>query len=258
MEKLRITFLWPAELADTIKGYIKVIEDALLEESFLTRLIGLLYLDLALLNQAIVAVRINGLVVDLITADDLRDDLFKAFKGMVEANKTRRDPVLVAAYRKIWPLIEKAGTTLYALGYVEESGKLEALLNELEGAEYQTAMGQIGALGLFVELKQAQKDFAELYALRHEADMLKTYPTLQDAKKKAVLHLNTFFGVMKTLLELEPEKYAPVVDKLNAITNAIMITVKGRKSRGENGSQEDPETDPKNDPEFDPENDPEE
>ena len=47
-------------------------------------------------------------------------------------NRRRKKPHLKEAYDQVWPIIKKAGTRLYRLGYQEQSGKLKALFQELD------------------------------------------------------------------------------------------------------------------------------
>lgn len=152
---------------------------------------------------------------------------------MVDATKRRRDVTLVAAHATVWPVIEKAGTTLYALGYVAQSGRLEALFTELDKDNHQTAMATMGVTDIYMELKQAQQEFSEKCSNRLDADSQKNYPTLGEAKKKAVTHVNVLIEAINVLEEVNPGTQTDLIARLNVVTTSIMSVARTRKTRSE-------------------------
>ena len=233
LNKLRTSLLLPAELVETINNYLEIIPDGESSDSFLNVLQDLLKEDVSRLNDAITAVRINTLVNEVAELDAIRDDVFIGFKDMVDATKRRRDDALVAAHALVWPVIEKAGTTLYSLGYVAQSGRLEALFSELDKENYQAALATMGVSGIYEELKQAQQEFSEKYSNRLDADSIKTYPTMSEAKKKAVTHVNALIDAINVLEEVNSGTYTDLISRLNAITASIMSVARTRKTRSE-------------------------
>ena len=147
--------------------------------------------------------------------------------------KRRTSQAIIDAYEQIWPLIEKAGTTLYRLGYAEQSGKLEALFAELDKPENQTALTTMHADGIYADLKQAQADFVTIYNDRLDEDTKKDYPTLSEAKSKTVPHVNGLLDAIDILDETDPGTHDALVDRLNGITTEIMAVARARKSRSE-------------------------
>ncbi len=233
IKKLRTSLLLPAELTETVNAYLKSIEEAQLDNSFINRILGMLKDDLDNLNQAITAVRINKLVDDVAEADAIRDDLFIGFRDLVDAYKRRRNSALIDAYEKVWDVIARAGTRLYAHGYTEQSGKLEALFAELDKPEYQGALDMLNAHGIYNELKQAQSNFTSIYDQRLKAETEMNYPTLKEAKRKIVPHVNTLIDAIGVLDETEPGKYTDLVENMNAITSQIVSSSRARKTRSE-------------------------
>lgn len=234
MEKLRTSLLLPAELSEIVAAYLRTIEDSGLENPFISGIVTLLTADLTKLNQAITAVRINQLVDDVAEADAIRDDLFIGFRDMVDTHKRRRDPALIAAYEVVWPLIEKAGVSLYKLGYTAQSGQMEALFAELDNPDQQAAIATMNATGIYAELKQAQADFTALYQSRLNADSDMNYPTLGEAKSVTIPHVNALLDSIDILDQMEPDTHTALIDKLDVITSSIMSTARARKTRGEN------------------------
>lgn len=231
LTNLSTSLLLHAELAETVSAYLKTIENTVPDEPFLNRITQMLAEDLAQLKNAITAVRRNTLVDDLVESDAIRDDLFIGFRDTVDTFKRRRSAAMRDAYEKIWQVIEKAGTQLYRLGYTEQSGRLDALLEELDKPAYQEVMATINVTELYAEFKQAQADFSELHNRRLSADADINYPTLRDAKAQMVPHVNALLNAIGVLNETNPETFGPLVDRINAITAQVMTSARARKTR---------------------------
>lgn len=234
MKNLSSSLLLPAELAETSSAYLRVIEESGLDNSFVNGLTALVKEDLITLNKALTATRDNQLVDDVAKADAVRDDLFIGLRDLIDAYKRRLNPALLEAYEKLWPIIEKSGTTLYRLGYTEQSGKLEALFAELDLPEAQAALTALHATELYADLKQAQTDFVILYQQRLEVDIAQDYPTLREARGTLVPHLNSLLKALEILELTEPNVHTALLDKVDAITTAAMIPARARKTRSEN------------------------
>lgn len=193
--------------------------------------------DLKHLNQAITIVLKNTLIDDVVAADVVRDDLYIVFRDLISAYKRRKTTEIRSAYEKLWNLIEKAGTTLYVLGYNEQSGKLAALFDELDQEEYQEAMKQLNIVSVYQELKQSPVDFQTIYdeRLSQEADL--NYPTLKEARARIIPHINSLLSVIDVLVELEPKKYQQLADKLSTITKQVMAAARSRKTHAADAGQ---------------------
>lgn len=223
----------PAELAETANKYVAINANLSTTDPFIARITGLITNDIIQLNQAITAVRVNKLVDDVAAADAARDDLFIGFKDLIDAYKRRTSQTLKDAHAQIWPIIQQAGTRLYLLGYTEQSGKMEALFDELDKAENLAALAAMHADGLYEELKQAQEDFVTIYNNRLNEDTLKNYPTLKEAKSKTTPHVNILLDALAILEETEPGVHDTLINQMNSITTEIMAVARARKSRGE-------------------------
>lgn len=234
-QRLSYSMITPAELAQSVTSYLQSLPETEGLNPMITLLKTVLDRDLKALNKAITAVRHNDMVDDVADADGVRDDDFLTFRDTVMAQKRKKDPEIKAAYELIWAVIEKAGTRLHVLGYTEESGKLNALFEELDEPEKQSAMDTLNVMALYNELKASQKDFEDVFSSKLSADQAKNYPTLKDAKGRILPHLSTLYGVLEVLAE-EQDAYALAsVSAFNGITATVMSTARARKTRGENG-----------------------
>ena len=235
IKKLRTSLLMPAELVKTINNYLAALEAGGPEaiDPFIQVIIDLLKEDTRQLKEALAAISINSLVNEVAELDAIRDDTFIGFRDMVDAYKRRRDETILAAYDKVWPVIEIAGTNLYSLGYTAQSGQLEVLFNELNKPEYTEAINTLGVTSLFEELKQNEINFSIKFKARLEEDTAKTYPTLGEAKKKAVPHVNILIEAIRILEEASPGSQEAVITAMNAATNEVMAVARARKTRSE-------------------------
>ncbi|MEP5612318.1 MAG: DUF6261 family protein [Cyclobacteriaceae bacterium] len=233
IKKLQVSYLRPAELTQTISNFLKAIDELDLEDPFIDRIVKLLEADNERLRQAITAVRINRLIDDVSEADALRDDLFIGFRDMLDACKRRKSNDILSAYQTVWPILEQAGTRLYSLGYTQQSGKMDAMFQELDKQENLDAIAALGLAELYTEMKEAQVAFSEIFNDRLDEDAKKSYPTLTDARKSAVPHVNALIQSIRILEESDPEAHVDLVNKMNAITTEIASIALSRKSKSE-------------------------
>lgn len=243
--KLRTSFLLPAELGETTSKYIFETEQAGVAEPYVAKLLGVLKEDVKDLNKALTKLTVNSKVEATAEADGVRDDLLIAFRDMVDIGKRRQNPEIVAAYQKVFAVIEKAGLRIYRYGYTEKSGRLAALFEELDQPEFQSAIAILKADELYNELKAAEDAFLAVYGERLREETTQNSITLEDARRKAVPHVNIFLGVLSTLEEFEPEVYEALSAKINAITSEIMTIARARRTRnGNEGSDDLPSDNP--------------
>ena len=232
IRKLRTSFLLPAELAETTSKYVRATEEAQVVEPYVQKLLGLLKNDISALNRALTRLRVNSKVEALAEADGVRDDLFVAFRDMVDIGKRRQNPAIVGAYQLVFPTLESADLRLYRLGYTEKSGRLAALFEILDQAPYQAALALLSAVELYEELKAAEISFLEIYEQRVDEDSNREV-SVEEARRVAVPHVNIFLGVLSTLEVFEPEVYDTLSVRINSITAEIMAIARARKTRND-------------------------
>ena len=239
--KLRTSFLLSAELSETTSKYILLTEQAGVAEPYVQKLLLLLKEDVKDLSRALTRLTVNSKVEATAEADRVRDDFMIAFSDMVDIGKRRRDPESVAAYKKVYAVIEKVGLRIYRYGYTEKSGRLAALFEELDKPEFQTAIATLKADELYIELKAAEAAFLGAYSQRLNVESSDNSPKIEDARRKVIPHLNIFLGVLSTLEVFEPEVYEKLSASINSVTAEIMAVARARKTRNEKGESSEDE-----------------
>lgn len=231
--KLRTSFLMPAELSETTSKYVKATEEVNVQEPYVLKLLGLLKEDVSFLNKSLTRQRANSKIDSLNEADAVRDDLLIAFRDLIDIGKRRQNPAIVEAYQLTWPVLESTGLRIYRLGQTEKSGKLAALFEVLDQSSYQEALTTLNAAELYAELKTAEAQYLAIYSERVIEDGDRDTPTMEEAKRITVPHVNIFLGVLSTLEVFEPEVYDALSVRINSITAEIMTIARARKTRNE-------------------------
>lgn len=231
IKKLSTGLLLPSELEDAIKQYIHVVEESTLHEPFITRITDLLGLDLEVLHDALTAMQKDKLVNAVSQADSRRDDLFIGFCKLIKAHERLHSPAIEAAYEVIWPEIYKAGTDLHALSYEAQTEKMDELLKVMDNPSKQMALGALNALSLYDEMKESQEKFSKIYNNKLKVEARKNYPTLREAKSKAIPHVNALLNAVDILEETGEESIEDLVMSLNHITDQMMEKVRERTNR---------------------------
>ena len=139
LKKLRTSFLLPAELAEIIGKYIIAILTLGTVDPFIMRIIGLLQTDEKNIKGALSVVK-NAKIRAVAEADSIREDLFVGLRDNIESSRRRKDPAVKEALALSWPIFESIGLQVYRLGYVEQSGKLDALIDELDNPDNQAPL----------------------------------------------------------------------------------------------------------------------
>lgn len=231
INKPNASLLLPGELAYAIKSYVETVELAHLEETFIDRIINLLIQDMGVLEEAIIAMHKDKLIEEVVQADAVRDDLFIGFCDFVAAHKRLQSPAVLAAFEEIWPVIERAGTGLHALSYEDQSKKMEELFNELDRTPRQMALAALNAVSMYDEMKKSQVTFSQTYNNKLEVDSKKNYPSLREAKARAIPHVMSLLNAIEILEETSEDSYEALIDDLNDVTQELANKVKFRKIR---------------------------
>lgn len=250
LKKLRTSFLVPAELGEIIGKYIIVVLAMGTVDPFIMRIIRLLQEDEMNIKGALAVVK-NAKIKAVSEADSIREDLFVGLRNNIDSSKRRKSEEVRNAQSIIWPIFESIGLQIYRLGYVEQSGKMDALIAELDKEENQIHLQTLNVIDAYNELKEAQQEFDSLTNERESVDIENQYPTVDEAKSMAVPHVNYLLSSINTLSETaegtEVKPVADLIDKLNVITSDIMATARARKTRKDNGRTEDENDDSDND-----------
>jgi hypothetical protein len=192
------------------------------------------------LAKALTLVRTSEYTVFLFNSDALRDQYYIGFKYHVASFLFHPDEEKVQAAKLIDTQIQASGPTLYNLGYAEETAQLNGLLSSLQTPEAQAAIKLIGADFWLDLLIKAQQAFEELYQQKVAKKSTKDLPPAMASRKEIVHYLSQILNYLDAKTEANPEKYNPVVEKIDEIIVDMMTVARSRKSRKNNNKEEVP------------------
>ena len=238
MKKLRdlsVSLTTPAEFAGISAYYLKVIKKHLADNPMLIIIVLIIQNSLDKLTESMSAIRINKLIAETAKLDEVRDNAFITFRNMISAFKKSDVADEKKAHDELWPVIEKLGTTLYAEGYLEQSGRLDTLFQEMKKPEKVAALNILGITGRLDKLVQSESDFKIVYNEKMELETSNDYPTLKEARKELTPLINDLLPTLRMVVRAAPEgSDLKWVDLMNEQTDLVMTQVAARKTRKEN------------------------
>jgi hypothetical protein len=128
-------------------------------------------------------------------------------------------------------LIEARGARLYSYGYTEETAQLNGLLDDFQSPKAEAATAVIGAAFWVTTLAQAQRDFESLYRQKVETEATQDLPRIQASRDELTRNLSRLLVYIETNLELNPEKYQPVAEKIDEVIVDVMTIARTRKTK---------------------------
>ncbi|MGB3463649.1 MAG: DUF6261 family protein [Cyclobacteriaceae bacterium] len=238
LEKLRTSYLQPAELIETFSKYMVATEETGINEPFVATMMELLRGDIANLDGAIARLKTNKLIDATAKADDDRYDLLIGFRNQVLIGKRRNKPDMESASERVYEVITNVGLRRYRYGYSETSGKLKSLFRELDQPAFQEDLELLKAAEIYADLKAAESEFLGIYELRAKEEVAAADLRLNELRSKVVSRGTTFLNVVETLEVVEPEVFVTLARKFNFITTKIMAVARARRTRAENEESE--------------------
>lgn len=239
IRKLRTSFLLSGELRETISKYVKVIDQADVSEPVIGKITGLLKEDVNDFALALAKLNTNSMTGLTQDTDLVRDELLMALRLLIEAGDKMQDDDAQKAYDLVFPVIDKTGLRTIRYGYAEKSSRLAALFTKLDEPDYQGALATLNATAVYTKLKAAESEFLRVYELRVNEEATDIGFRLRDVRLRTTPRLTTLLGLLEILVELEPEAYGTLVEKINVITTEAMAVARARRTRIENGLSED-------------------
>lgn len=118
------------------------------------------------LDEALVLVRGSELTSEIESSDARRD---AAFVTLINQDRAlMKSPVdeLSAAATTVYALLERYGKDLYRQPYLQESGSINNLVQDLESASYTPLIEALGLQKSVEVLKKMNEDFDSLYSKR--------------------------------------------------------------------------------------------
>ncbi len=177
----------------------------------------------------------------LFTGDVKRDDGFISLRDYTRSECHSADPARVEAALKVYEAVVNVGTTIYKLGYVDETAKLEALFSELDKPEMQAALQAIEATGRYETLKAAQLEFEATYKDKTITESEINYPLVKDSKIKIAKALNWLLSYVEANAELNTDGFVKAESEIDEIITDIVTIARARKTRDSNSKKKEEE-----------------
>ncbi|GAA4276349.1 DUF6261 family protein [Aquimarina mytili] len=234
LRNLSVTKATHSELSEVTNNYLGIINTHLCDDAFLVAVANHIKPKLEKLRTALAAVRTNNLVDEVIALDQVRDHAFILFRDMIQAFEKTDDPQEKEAFTLLSELIEKVGTTLYTEGYLEQSGRLETLFQEMDKQEYQEALAILGLTPRYKKLKKSEQGFKAIYTDRLEEDTKKDYPTIGQARAELTPLINDLIPTLRNVIRVaDQDTDLSWVALINEQTDTVMTQVAARRTRKE-------------------------
>ena len=239
IKDLSVTRTTHAELAKVTQSYMTIITTHLANDPFLMAIAALMAPKLANLREALAAIRINSLVKEAFGLDEIRDDAFVVFRDLIHAFRKSNDDGEIWAYHQLWSVIEKVGITLYNKSYIEQSGRLETLFQEMDKADNLIAMNTLGVTARYETLKTAEANFKTIYNGKLDEDAKKNYPTIRGARAALSPLVSDLFPTLRNVVRTSKEgtnlDWAKLIDEQ---TEQVMIQIAARRTRKSNEEED--------------------
>ncbi len=240
IKNIGLTKTTHAELSELTSNYLSTIETQLPQNSFLMDIVAFIRPKLSNLYAALAAIRINSLVEEAFELDQIRDNAFIVFRDMIQAYEKTDDPKEQEAYKQLWAVIEKTGTRLYGEGYIEQSGRLKTLFSEMDKADKKAAIATLGIEQRYEKLKIAEQNFKKTYNERLEEDARKNYPTVKKSRAALTPLVNDLIPVLRYIVRTaDKDTDLSWAALINEQTDKVMAQVAARRTRKENGEEEE-------------------
>lgn len=180
-------------------------------------------------------------------ADHDRDSALRALIHIVTAyqllfpDAARKEAVELL---KRW--LKKLEKDVTRLPYLQESGALHNLLEDLELEESKAAIALLHLEEWVEKLKKASTHFDDLFTQREMQNSVKVLAAVKDARQKLQEELNNL-GVLIRAHELEdgPEAYVPLCQKINEALDAARLQAEMSASRRKKDEEKPKEEEPK-------------
>jgi len=241
MEKLFIPSLYSvSELINIGERILKLLEPFIESDPK----IKMQYESVKALYSELVANQKNSpegpLTDELAEADGDRDQAFRCFKfismgmsmGLLAENASKA--------LSVYKVLEKYGLDLQRAGYKTETALLISLFEDLDKANYQQDMTDLGILSYYESLKSAQEAFDRLHKqsaeMKTESD--KTSRSASEIKLDYIPALQKLTALLRLYAELDSETYEDYFDRMVTYFKEVNATARARQTRKANGKEE--------------------
>lgn len=192
--------------------------------------------QLKIYDEVLVLERGNVISVKLSDADKKRDDAYRSLVNIVKAYTVFPEEEKADAALKLLHVIEKYGKGLERLPYLQESGALANLLQDLSLADNVALLELLHLDEWLAKLKEASAEFDSLF-LSRESDNSTKYSGQAKIARQATQEL---FQNLATLIQAYEivygaEAYTSLSAKINEAVNYARQQAARRGTRTKNG-----------------------
>lgn len=173
-------------------------------------------------DDVLVVERGNVLSAGIEDADADRDNALKSLVNVVKAYELFPSGEQSEAARQLLHVIDKYGRTIYRLPYLQESGALANLLQDLELSENKDRISLLHLEDWVNTLKEATARFDALFIGRESENSVKLSGLAKEARQAVQAEFEQLTAVINVFeVVYGAEKYAPLSAKINeALTYA--------------------------------------
>ncbi len=232
MSDIPVSYLTPEECSTAASQTIPLIETGFENDPFINGLLPFLKKNSQTLSMSMAVSNASEFTALIDAADTAFDEAFVLFRKFTEATVgLMTKPERAKAAQTINYIIEKHGRDLHRSGKVEQIGKTNSLINELQTEENQKSLNTADLTELFGHVITKHNEFVSLYNNRASAEKSRnTLPAPGEAKKLVAENLQDLYSHFKCTSKYV-ETYKDTAHHLEEIFSRIIPAARARRSR---------------------------
>ncbi len=231
MHTINFRMLKPEELVTFTTRILPFIKLLIAMDSFLAEFYPKIERKMNDLSQALVMIRGSVFTPQIADSDTWRDRRFLGLRYYITAFTFHPDEKIAQAAEYLLAIIDARGSTLYTYGYAEETAQLNGLLEDLETPKAKEAIALIKGESWVNDVAAAQKNFEALYHQKVVTEATQNLPRVKASKEDLIRNLSRLLVYIETNLDLNPEKYQPVAEKIDEVIVDVMTIARTRKTK---------------------------
>lgn len=168
---------------------------------------------------------------DLAEYDAVRDEKISTLNTLLKGYAVIPMEALALAANNLLKIFNRYGAAMSGLTYLEESSKVNSLLEDLTTSEAQLDIAALTGVGQVVEeLKQAQKAFDEVYLkYRFDVSQEKKLVSATSISKEILALLNEkIVPYLTTMFSVDKEKYSTFYETVEELIEDVNSKVSAR------------------------------
>ena len=224
------TFLNARETLTTAEKFLPILKSMPNSDSFITLVAQALENDSRELSAALSRDAKCEYTGKIDTQDSIFDTSFMTFRDFCGMMTKQPNEAISEPAKQIVSVIERIGTTIHKIGYMQQLAKTRALIDELNKEVYQTAIDACGARIWYDAMVEADKGLRDLFHERIDERAQKESPIIKSAKRKLRSHLVATYSYVKKLNQLDAETFGPFAARFEEVAKSIAPSARARKT----------------------------